>query len=109
MVSSPSTSSSPSLSSRFRRFSFRVVVVRLFLLRRRRLLDDEDEDDDEDVSDEDDDEDVSDDDDDEDVSDDDEEESSRRRFVAIFVGLLSFSFCNCETSLDFDDWVKSVR
>lgn len=92
MVSSPSTSSSPSLSSRFRRFSFRVVVVRLFLLRRRRLLDDEDEDDDEDVS------------------DDDEEESSRRRFVAIFVGLLSFSFCNCETSLDFDDWVvKSVR
>ena len=100
MVSSPSTSSSPSLSSRFRRFSFRVVVVRLFLLRRRRLLDDEDDDDDEDVSD---------DDDDEDVSDDDEEESSRRRFVAIFVGLLSFSFCNCETSLDFDDWVKSVR
>ena len=100
MVSSPSTSSSPSLSSRFRRFSFRVVVVRLFLLRRRRLLDDDDEDDDEDVSD---------DDDDEDVSDDDEEESSRRRFVAIFVGLLSFSFCNCETSLDFDDWVKSVR
>lgn len=93
MVSSPSTSSSPSLSSRFRRFSFRVVVVRLFLLRRRRLLDDEDEDDDEDVS------------------DDDEEESSRRRFVAIFVGLLSFSFYNnCETSLDFDDWVvKSVR
>ena len=102
MVSSPSTSSSPSLSSRFRRFSFRVVVVRLFLLRRRRLLDDDDDDDD-------DDEDVSDDDDDEDVSDDDEE-SSRRRFVAIFVGLLSFSFCNCETSLDFDDWVvKSVR
>ena len=100
MVSSPSTSSSPSLSSRFRRFSFRVVVVRLFLLRRRRLLDDDDDDDDEDVSD---------DDDDEDVSDDDEEESSRRRFVAIFVGLLSFSFCNCETSLDFDDWVKSVR
>ena len=100
MVSSPSTSSSPSLSSRFRRFSFRVVVVRLFLLRRRRLLDDDDEDDDEDVSDEDDDEDVS----------DDDEESSRRRFVAIFVGLLSFSFCNCETSLDFDDWVvKSVR
>lgn len=93
MVSSPSTSSSPSLSSRFRRFSFRVVVVRLFLLRRRRLLDDEDEDDDEDVS------------------DDDDEESSRRRFVAIFVGLLSFSFYNnCETSLDFDDWVvKSVR
>lgn len=91
MVSSPSTSSSPSLSSRFRRFSFRVVVVRLFLLRRRRLLDDDDEDDDEDVS-------------------DDDEESSRRRFVAIFVGLLSFSFCNCETSLDFDDWVvKSVR
>ena len=87
MVSSPSTSSSPSLSSRFRRFSFRVVVVRLFLLRRRRLLDDEDEDDDDDVS------------------DDDEEESSRRRFVAIFVGLLSFSFYNnCETSLDFDDW-----
>ena len=101
MVSSPSTSSSPSLSSRFRRFSFRVVVVRLFLLRRRRLLDDDDEDDDEDVSDEDDDEDVS----------DDDEESSRRRFVAIFVGLLSFSFYNnCETSLDFDDWVvKSVR
>ena len=99
MVSSPSTSSSPSLSSRFRRFSFRVVVVRLFLLRRRRLLDDDDDDDDEDVSDDDDDEDVS----------DDDEESSRRRFVAIFVGLLSFSFCNCETSLDFDDWVKSVR
>ena len=91
MVSSPSTSSSPSLSSRFRRFSFRVVVVRLFLLRRRRrLLDDDDDDEDEDVS-------------------DDDEESSRRRFVAIFVGLLSFSFCNCETSLDFDDWVKSVR
>tara|TARA_B100001540_G_C15693334_1_gene590337 strand:+ start:822 stop:1082 length:261 start_codon:yes stop_codon:yes gene_type:complete len=70
-------------------------------LRRRRLLDDEDEDDDEDVSDEDD---------DEDVSDDDEEESSRRRFVAIFVGLLSFSFCNCETSLDSfqksDDWKR---
>jgi len=100
LVSSPSTSSSPSLSSRFRRFSFRVVVVRLFLLRRRRLLDDDDDDDDEDVSDDDDDEDVS----------DDDEESSRRRFVAIFVGLLSFSFCNCETSLDFDDWVvKSVR
>ena len=97
MVSSPSTSSSPSLSSRFRRFSFRVVVVRLFLLRRRRrrLLDDDDDDDDEDVSDDDDDEDVS----------DDDEESSRRRFVAIFVGLLSFSFYNnCETSLDFDDW-----
>ena len=87
MVSSPSTSSSPSLSSRFRRFSFRVVVVvRLFLLRRRRLLLD---DDDEDVSD-----------DDEDVSDDDDEESSRRRFVDIFVGLLSFSFCNRETSLE---------
>ena len=96
MVSSPSISSSPSLSSRFRRFSFRVVVVvRLFLLRRRRLLLD---DDDEDVSD--DDEDVSDDDEDEDVSDDDDEESSRRRFVAIFVGLLSFSFCNRETSLE---------
>ena len=95
MVSSPSISSSPSLSSRFRRFSFRVVVVRLFLLRRRRLLlDDEDED----VSD--DDEDVSDDDEDEDVSDDDDEESSRRRFVDIFVGLLSFSFCNRETSLE---------
>ena len=87
MVSSPSISSSPSLSSRFRRFSFRVVVVvRLFLLRRRRLLLD---DDDEDVSD-----------DDEDVSDDDDEESSRRRFVDIFVGLLSFSFCNRETSLE---------
>ena len=87
-----------------------VVNQRMFLLR---LLledvsdDDDFEEEDEDVSDDfEEDEDVSDD--FEDVSDD---ESSRRRFVAIFVGLLSFSFYNnCETSLDFDDWVvKSVR
>ena len=88
MVSSPSTSSSPSLSSRFRRFSFRVVVVRLFLLRRRRLLDDDDDDDDDDVS--------------------DDEESSRRRFVAIFVGLLSFSFCNRETSLEEEQTTLTI-